>query len=49
MKDSIVISSVGRRNQVGQEIGADAYVCKPYEAEVLLSKMNALIEGKVPT
>jgi CheY-like chemotaxis protein len=51
-KIPIVISS-GRTpeeiKKVGQEIGADAYVCKPYEAEVLLSKMHALIEGKVPT
>ena len=50
-KIPIVISS-GRTpeeiKKVSQEIGADAYVCKPYEAEVLLSKMNALIEGKAP-
>jgi len=50
-KIPIVISS-GRTpeeiKKVGQEIGADAYVCKPYEAEVLLSKMNALLEGKGP-
>ncbi len=51
-KIPIVLSS-GRTpeeiKKVGQEIGADAYVCKPYEAEVLLSKMNDLIEGKAPT
>jgi CheY-like chemotaxis protein len=50
-KIPIVISS-GRTpeeiKKVGQEIGADAYVCKPYEAEVLLSKMHALIDGKTP-
>jgi CheY-like chemotaxis protein len=50
-KIPIIISS-GRTpeeiKKVGQQIGADAYVCKPYEAEVLLSKMTALIEGKVP-
>ncbi|MFB3885943.1 MAG: response regulator [Thermodesulfobacteriota bacterium] len=50
-KIPIIISS-GRTpeeiKKVGQEIGADAYVCKPYEAEVLLTKMNALIEGKSP-
>jgi CheY-like chemotaxis protein len=48
-KIPIIISS-GRTpeeiKKVGREIGADAYVCKPYEAEVLLAKMNALIEGK---
>ncbi len=50
-KIPIIISS-GRTpeeiKKVGQEIGADAYVCKPYDAEVLLTKMNALIEGKAP-
>jgi CheY-like chemotaxis protein/K+-sensing histidine kinase KdpD len=50
-KIPILISS-GRTSEeikkVGREIGADDYVCKPYEAEVLLSKMSALIEGKTP-
>jgi CheY-like chemotaxis protein len=45
----IIISS-GRTPQeirkVGQEVGADAYVSKPFEAEVLLSKMKELLEKK---
>lgn len=45
----IIISS-GRTTQeilkVGQEVGADAYVSKPFEAEELLSKMKELIEKK---
>ena len=45
----IIISS-GRTPQeirkVGQEVGADAYVSKPFEAEVLLSKMKDLLEQK---
>jgi CheY-like chemotaxis protein len=43
----IIISS-GRTPQeirkVGQEVGADAYVSKPFEAEVLLSKIKELLE-----
>jgi CheY-like chemotaxis protein len=43
----IIISS-GRTPQeirkVGQEVGADAYVSKPFEAGVLLSKIKELIE-----
>ncbi len=42
----IIISS-GRTPQeirkVGQEVGADAYVSKPFEAEVLLSKIKELL------
>jgi CheY-like chemotaxis protein len=45
----IIISS-GRTAQeirkVGQEVGADAYVSKPFEAEELLSKMRELLEKK---
>jgi DNA-binding response OmpR family regulator len=45
----IIISS-GRTPQeikkVSQEVGADAYVSKPFEAEVLLSKMKELLEEK---
>jgi CheY-like chemotaxis protein len=45
----IIISS-GRTPQeirkVGQEVGADAYVSKPFEAEELLSKMKDLLEKK---
>jgi CheY-like chemotaxis protein len=45
----IIISS-GRTPQeikkVGQEVGADAYVSKPFEAEVLLSKMKELLEQR---
>jgi CheY-like chemotaxis protein len=45
----IIISS-GRTPQeirkVGQEVGADAYVSKPFEAEVLLSKMKELLEKR---
>jgi CheY-like chemotaxis protein len=45
----IIISS-GRTPQeikkVGREVGADAYVSKPFEAEVLLSKMRDLLEKK---
>ncbi len=43
----IIISS-GRTPQeirkVGQEVGADAYVSKPFEAAVLLSKIKELLE-----
>jgi CheY-like chemotaxis protein len=43
----IIISS-GRTPQeirkVGQDVGADAYVSKPFEAEVLLSKIKELLE-----
>jgi CheY-like chemotaxis protein len=43
----IIISS-GRTPQeirkVGQEVGADAYVSKPFEAEALLSKIKELLE-----
>jgi CheY-like chemotaxis protein len=43
----IIISS-GRTPQeirrVSQEVGADAYVSKPFEAETLLSKMKELLE-----
>jgi len=46
-KIPILISS-GRTPQevrrVGQEVGADAYVSKPFEAEVLLSKIKELLE-----
>jgi CheY-like chemotaxis protein len=42
----IIISS-GRTPQeirkVGQEVGADAYISKPFEAEALLSKMKELL------
>ena len=45
----IIISS-GRTPQeikkVSQEVGADAYVSKPFEAEVLLTKMKELLEKK---
>jgi CheY-like chemotaxis protein len=45
----IIISS-GRTPQeikkVSQEVGADAHVSKPFEAEVLLSKMKELLEKK---
>jgi len=45
----IIIAS-GRTPQeirkVSQEVGADAYVPKPFEAEVLLSKMKELLEKK---
>lgn len=45
----IIISS-GRTPQeirkVGQEVGADAYVSKPFEAEALLSKMKELLEER---
>ena len=45
----IIISS-GRTPQeikkVSQEVGADAYVSKPFEAEVLLAKMKELLEKK---
>ncbi|NWF92213.1 MAG: response regulator [Syntrophaceae bacterium] len=45
----IIISS-GRTPQeirkVGQEVGADAYVSKPFEAEELLSKMRELLEKR---
>jgi CheY-like chemotaxis protein len=45
----IIISS-GRTPQeikkVSQEVGADAFVSKPFEAEVLLSKMKELLEKK---
>jgi CheY-like chemotaxis protein len=45
----IIISS-GRTPQeirkVGREVGADAYVSKPFEAEALLSKMKELLEKR---
>ncbi len=45
----IIISS-GRTPQeirkVGREVGADAYVSKPFEAEALLSKIKELLEKK---
>ena len=45
----IIISS-GRTPQevgkVGHEVGADAYISKPFEAEVLLSKMKELLEKR---
>jgi len=45
----IIISS-GRTPQeigkVGKEVGADAYVSKPFEAEVLLSKIKELLEKR---
>ena len=45
----IIISS-GRTPQeirkVGKEVGADAFVSKPFEAEELLSKMKELLEEK---
>jgi CheY-like chemotaxis protein len=45
----IIISS-GRTPQeikkVSQEVGADAFVSKPFEAEVLLAKMKELLEKK---
>lgn len=45
-----VIISSGRTPQeikkVGQEVGADAYVSKPFEAEALLSKMKELLEKR---
>jgi CheY-like chemotaxis protein len=45
----IIISS-GRTPQeirkVGKEVGADATISKPFEAEVLLSKMKELLEKK---
>ena len=48
-KIPIIISS-GRTPQevgkVGKEVGADAYISKPFEAEVLLSKIKELLEKK---
>jgi CheY-like chemotaxis protein len=45
-----VIISSGRTPQeirkVSKEVGADAYIHKPFEAEVLLSKMKGLLEAK---
>jgi adenylate cyclase len=45
----IIISS-GRTPQeirkVSKEVGADAYVNKPFQAEALLSKMKELLEKK---
>jgi CheY-like chemotaxis protein len=45
-----ILLSSGRTPQeirkVGQEIGADAYVSKPFEAEVLLLKIKELLEKK---
>ena len=45
----IIISS-GRTPQeirkIGQEVGADAYVSKPFEAETLLAKIKELLERK---
>ena len=45
----IIISS-GRTPQevgkIGKEVGADAYVSKPFEAEVLLSRIKELLERK---
>jgi CheY-like chemotaxis protein len=47
----IIISS-GRTPQeiekVGKEVGADAFISKPFEAEVLLAKMQELLEKKRP-
>ena len=28
--------------KLGQEVGADAYITKPFDAQVLLDKINAL-------
>lgn len=45
-----VIISSGRTPQeiqkVGKEVGADAFVSKPFEAEVLLTKIQELLERK---
>ena len=45
----IIISS-GRTPQeirkVGKEVGADAFVSKPFEAEMLLSKIKELLEKR---
>jgi CheY-like chemotaxis protein/Skp family chaperone for outer membrane proteins len=45
-----IILSSGRTPQeirkVGQEVGADAYVNKPFEAEVLLAKIKELLEKR---
>ncbi len=30
--------------KLGQEVGADAYVTKPYESEVLLAKIKELLK-----
>ena len=44
-----VIISSGRTPQeirkVSKEVGADAYIHKPFEAEVLLSKMKGLLDA----
>ncbi len=45
-----VILSSGRTPQeiqkVGKEVGADAYVSKPFEAEALLNKIQELLERR---
>ena len=45
-----VIISSGRTPQeirkIGQEVGADAYVSKPFEAQTLLAKIKELVERK---
>jgi len=34
----------GKDKQLGQQVGADAYITKPLEPEVLLAKINELLE-----
>jgi CheY-like chemotaxis protein len=45
-----IIISTGRTQQelraVGKEVGADAYISKPFEAQMLLSKIKLLLEKK---
>ena len=45
-----IIISTGRTQQelrkLGKEVGADAYISKPFEAQMLLSKIKLLLEKK---
>ena len=45
-----IIISTGRTQQelqkLGKEVGADAYISKPFEAQLLLSKIKLLLENK---
>jgi DNA-binding response OmpR family regulator len=45
-----IIISTGRTPQevrkVGKEVGADAYISKPFEAQVLLSTIKELLEKR---
>jgi DNA-binding response OmpR family regulator len=33
--------------RMGIEVGADAYITKPFEPQVLLAKIKELLEGQV--